>query len=466
MQVTQTVSEGLKREYKVVIAAADMTSRIEARLDELRRTIRLKGFRPGKVPVDLLRRQFGKNIVGEVVQQTLRDSSSDAVAQQGVRPATQPSIEDMSFDEGEDLEYVLAVEVMPEIETGDFSSYELENLVIEVSEDDVDRGLQRLREHSRTFTGADAGHEAGEGDAVVIDFTGKVDGADFAGGSGEGRTVEIGAGRLLPDLEQSLKGRKAGESFSVDVSFPDDYGPAHLAGKTAVFEVKVKEIRLVEMPVLDDAFAERQGVESFEALRAGMGERLGAEYGQLARGRLKRGLLDKLADAYGFEVPSGLVDREFDAIWAQVERGRQHRREADGGESPDGGEDDEAKREYRAIAERRVRLALLLGEVARARNIEISSEEVQDAVAQRIRQFPGQEARVARHYRENPHAIRELTAPLLEDRVVDDILTQVKLVERKVTLEEFFAIEKAEEGGGPAAAPAGDDAAPPDGDGA
>ncbi len=493
MQVTQTVCEGLKRQYKVTVAAADMASRIEARLGELQRTVRLKGFRPGKVPVDLLKRQFGKNIVGEVVQQTLRDTSGEAVTQQGVRPATQPSIEDMSFDEGQDLEYVLAFEAMPEIETGDFSGYRLENLAIQVGEDDIDKALERLRQHGRSLTDAEPGHEAGEGDAVVIDFAGKVDGEAFAGGSGQDRTVEIGAGRLLPQLEESLKGRKAGASFQVEATFPEDYGASQLAGKTAVFQVEVKQVRLVELPELDEAFAKSQGVESLDELRAGLGRRLGAEYGQLARARLKRGLLDKLATAYSFEVPPSLAQREFDAIWSQLERGQDRAgHDHDGGDRdgggndhgddgggdsdgggeggdrpPDAGGDDDgaqARQEYRAIAERRVRLALLLGEVAHARNIEITPEQMQDAVMQRMRQFPGQEARIARYYRDNPQAVRELTTPLLEDLVVDDILTQVELSERKVTLEEFFAIERAEEGatpndeGGQGAAAAPDDA--------
>ena len=502
MQVTQTVCEGLKRQYKVTVAAADMAGRIEARLGELQRTVRLKGFRPGKVPVDLLKRQFGKSIVGEVVQQTLRDTSGEAVTQQGVRPATTPSIEDMSFDEGQDLEYVLAFEAMPEIETGDFSGYRLENLAIQVGEDDIDKALERLRQHGKSLADAEPGHEAGEGDAVVIDFAGKVDGEAFAGGSGQGRTVEIGAGRLLPELEESLKGRKAGESFQVEATFPEDYGASQLAGRTAVFQVEVKQVRLVELPELDEAFATSQGVASLDELRAALGRRLGAEYGQLARARLKRGLLDKLAAAYSFEVPPSLAQREFDAIWSQLERG-QERADHDGGdrdggdrdgddnadgdrppdageESKDGGGHDhgdhgdgggdgndgnrppdageenkddgaraQARQEYRAIAERRVRLALLLGEVARARNIEVSPEQMQDAVMQRMRQFPGQEARIARHYRDNPQAVRELTTPLLEDLVVDDILTQVELGEREVTLEEFFAIERAEEGAAP-----------------
>ena len=504
MQVTETVCEGLKRQYKVTIAAADMASRIEARLGELQRTVRLKGFRPGKVPVDLLKRQFGKNIVGEVVQQTLRDTSGEAVTQQGVRPATQPSIEDMSFDEGQDLEYVLAFEAMPEIETGDFSGYRLENLAIQVGEDDIDKALERLRQHAKSLTDAEAGHEAGEGDAVVIDFAGTVDGEAFAGGSGQDRTVEIGGGRLLPQLEESLKGRKAGESFQVELDFPADYGASQLAGKTAVFQVEVKRVRLAELPELDEAFAKSQGVESLAELRAGLGRRLGAEYGQLARARLKRGLLDKLAAAYSFEVPPSLAEREFDAIWTQLERGQEQDQNQDqdrdraerddndgdrdgashdaassdrgdegndGDRAPgedadekgdDGGAREQARHEYRAIAERRVRLALLLGEVARAREIEISPEQMQDAVMQRMRQFPGQEARIARYYRENPQAVRELTTPLLEELVVDDILTQVQLSERKVTLEEFFAIERAEEDATPDAGGGEGAAAPPD----
>ncbi|MBT6202536.1 MAG: trigger factor, partial [Rhodospirillaceae bacterium] len=275
MQVTETASNGLKREYKVVITADDMATRIDARLNELKKTIQLKGFRPGKVPAELLKRQYGQAIISEVVQQTLQDTSGEAITQQGVRPAMQPSIEDMSFDEGKDLEYVMAVEVMPEIETGDFSSYEIENLVIEVTDEEVSEAIERLRERSKTFKETEEPYVAAEGDSLRIDFVGKVDGEEFAGGAAEDHVAEIGSGRLLPEFEASLTGKKAGEAYTVDVPFPDDYGAEHLAGKTASFDITVKEVRTSQTPDLDEEFAKSQGAESLADLGDKMRERLG-----------------------------------------------------------------------------------------------------------------------------------------------------------------------------------------------
>ena len=454
MQVTETASNGLKREYKVVVAAEDMATRIGDRLAELQRTVQLKGFRPGKAPVDLLKRRFGEAVVSEVVQKTLQDTSGEVIDRQGVRPAVQPSIEDMSFDEGKDLEYVMAVEVMPEIEAGDFSSYELENLTIAVDDGEVGEALERLRERNKTFEEAAEGHAARTGDAVRIDFTGTIDGETFAGGSAEDHLAEIGSGRMFPEFEASLEGKKAGDSYTVEAPFPDDYGAEHLAGKTARFEVAVKEVRTASTPDLDDAFAKSQGAEDLDGLRDRMSERLTAEYRHVGRQRLKRLLLDKLSGAYSFDVPPSLVDNEFDSIWRQVEREPDHRHGEGGDDGHDRGEPardekrEEMRTEYRAIAERRVRLGLLLSEIGRAHDIQVTPEDMQQAVIERARQFPGQEAKVVQYYQENPQAMQALTAPILEDRVVDRILTQVTLKERGVTPSEFFEIDsQAEESG-------------------
>ena len=460
MQVTETASEGLKREYKVVVAADDMASRIDARLAELRRTVQIKGFRPGKVPVGLLKRRFGKAVVGEVVQKTLEDTSGEVIATQGVRPAAQPSIEDMSFDEGEDLEYVMAVEVMPEIETGDFSSYELENLMIAVSDADVDEALERLRQRNRTFEKTAEGYAARAGDVARIAFVGTIDGDPFPGGSVEDRVVEIGSGRMFPEFEASLEGKKAGDDYTVEVSFPDDPGAERPAGKTARFEVSVKDVRTVATPDLDDRFAESLDAEDLAALRERQRESLVEEYRHIGRRRLKRLLLDKLAETYSFDVPRTLVANEFDSILRQVEREPSHeqdRDEEDGSgrdDQDDGGDEAETDKrvqdtraEYRAIAERRVRLGLLLREIGRARDIQVTPEDMRQAVIERARQFPGQEAKVVQYYQENPQAVQQLTAPILEDRVVDRILADVTMKERSVTSSEFFEIDGSDPGG-------------------
>ena len=457
MQVTETATDGLKREYKVVITAEDMATRIDARLAELQRTIKLKGFRPGKVPVDLLKRQFGDSIRGEVVQQTLQETSGEAINQQGIRPAAQPSVEDLSFDEGKDLEYVMAVEIMPEIETGDFSGYAVENLVIEVTDNEVNEAVERLRERAKSFVETDDKCKAKDGDALRIDFVGSIDGEEFDGGKAEDHMAEIGSGRLLPEFEASLAGKKTGESYTVAVPFPDDYGAEHLAGKTASFDITVKEVRTVTTPELDDEFAKSQGAEDLDDLRKQMAERLAGEYKQISRQRTKRLLLDQLSETYDFDVPPSLAETEFNAIWAQVEQelDQKHNHDHDHDHDHDHGEEvsdekrEEMKAEYRNIALRRVRLGLRLSEVGRVNDIQVTPEDMQQAVIERARQFPGQEAMVVQYYQENPNAIQELTAPILEDRVVDQILTQVKVTERTLTPEEFFEIENADmsEGG-------------------
>ncbi len=452
MQVTETATDGLKREYKVVISAEDMASRIDTRLSELQRSIKLKGFRPGKVPVDLLKRQFGDSIRGEVVQQTLQETSSEVINQQGVRPATQPSVEDLSFDEGKDLEYIMAVEVMPEIEAGDFSSYAIENLVIEVTDDEIDEAVERLRERSKSFAETDDKYKAKDGDALRIDFVGSIDGGEFEGGKAEDHMAEIGSGRLLPEFEASLKGKKAGDTYTVEVPFPDDYGADHLAGKIASIEITVKEVRTATTPELNDKFAKSQDAENLEDLRKQIANRLTAEYKQISRQRVKRLLLDQLSETYDFDVPPSLAETEFNSIWTQVEQELDHKHDHDHAghdhdhdhvEEVSDEKREEMRAEYRDIALRRVRLGLILSEVGRANNIQVTPDDMQQAVIERARQFPGQEAMVVKYYQEN-QAIQELTAPILEDRVVDQILTQVKLTERTMTPAEFFEIENAD----------------------
>jgi len=469
MQVTETVSDGLKREYKVVIPAGDMAEKFDARLAELQRTIKLKGFRPGKVPVALLKKQYGQSVMGEVVQQALQDTSGQVITEQGVRPAMQPRVEEMSFDEGTDLAYTLAIEVMPQIDTGDFTAIEMERMDIQVADREIDDAIARMLERSKDFAETEEGYVAQQGDSLLVNFEGKIDGEPFEGGKADDQMVELGAGRLLPEFEAGLEGRKAGESFAIEVPFPADYGAEHLAGKTATFDIEVKEVRQAKTAVLDEEFAKRQGTEGVEDLKAKVREQLGREYSQLARQRMKRQLLDQLAEMHDFDVPPSLADTEFTAIWSQVEREKNegakgehdhdhdhdHAHDHDHGHDHDHdhahdhaepAEDDEEttkmKAEYRDIAVRRVRLGLLLSEVGRTNNIQVTPEDMQQAVIERARQFPGQEARVVQYYQQNPEAVQELTAPILEDRVIDHVLAQVKVTDRAVTPEEFMAFEQ------------------------
>ena len=465
MNVTETRAEGLKREYKVIISADDIAKRIDGRLAELQKTVNMKGFRPGKVPVQLLKRQYGPSVASEVIQKTLEDSSDQVISDKGVRPAMQPRIEDMSYDEGKDLEFVIAVEIMPEIETRDFSGYKVERFVIEAADSDVDEAVEHLLDQSKDYVETDADYGAAIGDAALIDFTGRIDGAEFAGGAAERQMVQLGAGRLLPEFETGLVGRKSGESFQLDVAFPDDYGNEEVAGKAAVFDVFVHEVRKAKPAVLDDAFAAGQGAADVGDLKTKVRERLSQEYEQLARQLMKRKLLDQLAANYTFDVPSGLVDSEFEAIWSRIEAelGYQHDHDHDHDHDHEHDHDhahdhdhdhaapvdddklEQMKAEYRAIAERRVRLGLLLSEIGRQHKISVTPEDMQRAVIERARQFPGQEAKVVQYYQANPHAVQELTAPVLEDRVIDHILSQVEIADRKVSPDELRRIEDDEE---------------------
>ena len=468
MNVTETLAEGLKRAYKVTIAADDIAARIDGRLMELQKTANLKGFRPGKVPVQILKRQFGASLVNEVIQQTLQDTSGKVISDQGVRPAMQPKIEDMSYDEGKDLEFVLALEVLPEIETDEFSGYKVERLTVDVADSEIDEAMDRLLKSSSDYVDTDAGYKAENGDAARIDFTGRIDGETFEGGTATDQMVELGGGRLLPEIEAGLIGRSADETFTLDVAFPDDYGVETLAGKSSVFEITVKEVRKVKPAELNDEFAVKQGAENVADLRQKLSERLGQEYTNIAHQRLKRQLLDQLADGYTFEVPPSLVETEFEAIWQQIERELEqqhdhghdhgdHDHDHDHGEPMTDERREEMRAEYQTIAERRVRLGLLLSEIGRQNTIDVTPDDMQQAVINRARQFPGQEAKIVQYYQSNPQAIQELTAPILEDRVIDHILSKIEVAERSVTPEELMKVEQEDVD---AAAASGDKATP------
>ena len=444
MQVTETSADGLKREFKVVVARDEIEQRIEDRLEELRHSVRLPGFRPGKVPVSLLRKRFGESIRGEVLEQALEQTSTQAFAEKGVRPAMQPRIEAVSFDDGADLEYTIAVELMPEIAPGDFGEIALVRHRCEAGEEDVDKAIAGMAAREKNYVPIDEDRPAESGDALVIDFVGRIDGEPFEGGSATDHVLELGSSSFIAGFEDQLVGAKPGERREVAVTFPEDYGNEALAGKQAVFEVEVKELQKAEPVVVDDAFAQSHGFADLAAVRAAFKEQIEREYGAVARGKLKRGLLDKLADAYDFPVPEGMVDLEFDAIWQRVSEARE-RDELD----PDDAsrDEDELKAEYRAIAERRVRLGLLLSEIGRLNNIDVESDELERAVMERARSFPGNEQQVLNYYRENPEALNDVRAPLFEDKVIDFIVEMASVSEETISPEDLMRDPDGEEVG-------------------
>jgi trigger factor len=490
MQVTETLSEGLKHELKVVVAAADIATRVDGRLAEMGRTVRLPGFRPGKVPAALIKQRFGQQVMGDVLQETLNETSQKAVQDKGLRPALRPQIKITNYAEGADLEYEMSVEVLPEIAPGELGAIELTRPVVEVGDHEVDEALERIAASNRRFKPAPEGQLTAPGDQVTIDYAGTLDGKEFAGGKGNDQTVEIGSGLLPPDLENALAGRTKGESFSLDVAFPADYAAEHLKGRTARFAITVKDHRVREPVVVDDAFAKSVGLADLAALREDLKKRLVDDYARIGRSRLKRQLLDRLAETHVFPVPPGMVELEFEAIWRQVKseagwssppaeaRDEGHDHEHDHVHAHDHDHDhdhehahehaqpavappaseEEAKlqAEYRAIAERRVRLGLLLAEIGRRNNIEVTNEELSRAILARARGFPGQERKVFEYYTKNPQALQEVRAPLYEDKVVDHIVSQAKVAERVVSIPELLRDpdEPAAESSGEVPAPA------------
>jgi trigger factor len=434
MQVTETVAEGLKREFTVVIPAQSFKERIETRLKDRQRSMRLPGFRPGKVPMALVAKHWRQQVTGEELQSTIGDSSAQIVSDRGLRPAGQPKIEITNFSDDADLEYKMALELLPEIEPMDLSQLELTRTTVEVPDAEIDQALERLATDQAKSEPVAEPRPAAKDDVVVADFVGRIDGVEFEGGKAEGHYIRIGSNQLIPGFEDQLVGAMPGEKREVKVTFPADYPRRELADKQAVFDVEVKELRQLLPAAIDDELAKSLGLDSLEALRQRVREQLEGEYGAATRTRLKRQLLDKLAENHNFEMPPGMVEAEFQQIWSQVEADRQA-----GRTDPDDKDksEDELKSEYRAIAERRVKLGLLLSEIGRRSQVEVKQDEMGRAIMAEARRYPGQERKVIDFYQNNPDALARVRAPLYEDKVVDYILDTAKVTDHKISPEQF-----------------------------
>ena len=436
MQVTENSAEGLRHEFTIVLEASEIDRRMNDRLADISKTIRMKGFRPGKVPMSLVKKMHGQAILGEVLEKTVDETSRSMLDEKKLRPALQPKVEVKEFGEGKGLEYTMTVEVLPEIKIGDLGKLSVTRPVAEVPAGDVDEFIKHLAEGQKNFEAAPKTRKAAKGDAVVIDFVGSVDGVKFDGGAGEDFTLELGSGQFIPGFEDQLVGAKAGDKVDVNVTFPEQYQAEDLAGKAALFEVTVKEVKVAKPVTVDDAFAESMGLKDLAELKERAAEQLGRELKSLSRMRVKRNLLDALAAEYTFDVPAGMVDMEFEQIWHEF----QHELEDEGRSLEDEDlSEDELKAEYRSIAERRVRLGLVLSEIGQANNVEIKAEEINQAMAREARRYPGQEQAVFKYFRENPQALAQLRAPLYEDKVVDFILELAKVTDKTVTREELQA---------------------------
>lgn len=431
MQVTELSAEGLKRQFKIVVPAGDLSAKVDERLAELAQTATMPGFRPGKVPVGLLKKQYGQALLGEALEQAVNQSTAKAIEDRGLKPALQPKVDLKEFAEGKDVEFEVAIEVLPEIGKLDFSGIELERLKAQVPDKDVDEALDRIAKANREQKPVDPPRPAQKGDAIKIDFVGSVDGVEFPGGKAEDYTLELGSGSFIPGFEDQLIGAEVGRPIDVKVTFPAEYGAKELAGKEALFKCTVKEVREFADKPADDELAKKNNFENLEAMRKAVSDRIGQDYAQVSRSMIKRQLLDKLAESHKFAVPEGLVDGEFGTIWQRIEEAKKN------GEKL---EDDEEKmrKEYREIAERRVRLGLLLADVGRSNSIEVTPEELNQAVVREAMRYPGQERQVMEFYGKNAELKEQLRAPIFEEKTVDFILELSKVNEKAVTPEELM----------------------------
>jgi trigger factor len=441
MQVTETSAAGLKREYRVVVSAADLEARVAERLDDLKGRVQLRGFRPGKVPVNHLKRIYGKSAMAEVIEAAVREANQKIVSDNGLKLATEPKVvlpQEEGAVEGiiegkSDLAYTVEVEVVPPIELTDFKTVKLERLTAEVTDAEIDQALNAIAEQNRPFIAKT--EAAQKGDRVTISFQGTQDGQPFEGGSAEDVPMLLGSGRFIPGFEDHLIGLKAGDTRTFDLKFPDDYPATPLAGKDATFAVTVKTVEAPGEITLNDDFAKSLGLDSLAKLRDALRERLQREHASASRQKVKRALLDQLDERHKFEPPPTLVEQEFNNVWSAIENDlkQQNRTFADEGTT-----EEKAREEYRGIAERRVRLGLVIAEIGDKNNITVSEDQLRAAVMEQVRQMPGREQQVWDYYRNNPGALAALRAPLFEDKVVDFVLELADVTDKQVSREELF----------------------------
>jgi trigger factor len=442
MQVTETLSDGLKRAYTVVVPAADIETKRAARLASLAKTLNLPGFRPGKIPPTVVRQRYGTAVNAEVLEESVSQATQQVLTERGLRPALQPKIDVVSLDAtgrtDQDLEFKVELELLPEITLPDFGEIQLDRMKVEVADDTVDKALADVTRRNRTLEPippeelGDRG--AATGEVLTVDYVGQIDGTEFPGGTAKDIEVEVGGPGFIPGFSEPLEGMKPGETRTIEVTFPAEYSVPTLAGKAASFEVNAQTLSRAVVPALDDELAKKLGFDDLAAMRDMFTRRVQAEYDQIARLRLKRQLLDALADVTKFASPEGMVEQEFSQIWQRLETDRQAGRLDDDDKDKD---EETLKADYRAIAERRVRLGLLLAEIGRVNNITVAPDEMTRAMRAEAMRYPGQEQQVFEFFRQNPRATDTLRGPLFEEKVIDFILELAKVEDRTVTLEEL-----------------------------
>lgn len=443
MQITETTNQGLKRGYKLTIPAKDIDARITSELKKIAPTVRMPGFRPGKVPANLLRKMHGEQLHAQAVQESIRESVDSLMKDKALRPAMQPKISlNDAYAEGKDAELTVDLEVLPEVEAPSIEGIAIERLTVPVSDEQVDEALGRIAGQNKSYTDAKKGKKAAEGDQLIIDFVGRTDGVEFEGGKAEGAALVLGSGMFIPGFEDQLVGVKAGEEKTITVTFPKDYQAKELAGKDAEFDVTVQAVKVEGESKVDEDFAKSMGFEGLDKLRELVRGQLEQEMGGLTRTQMKRALLDQLAAGHDFDVPEQMVDAEFDQIWAQLEQ------EAARSDDPEASrkEIEAEKDDYRRIAVRRVRLGLLLSEIGQANNIQVSNQEMNMLVQQAAQQYRQEDReRFVQFIQQEPMAAAQLRAPLYEDKVVDFLFDKATITDREVTREELEAAIEAEE---------------------
>jgi trigger factor len=431
MQVTEVANEGLKRAYTVVVPAAEIAAKKDKRLAELAKDMSIPGFRPGKVPQKIVLARYGQAVMGEVLEASVQDATGKVVEERGLRPAIQPKIELVNFADGADLEFRVDVEVLPEIAMPDFAGIALTRLKATPGEAEVTEALENIQRRQASLSDAEP-RAAAKGEVLVCDFEGRIDGETFQGGAATDMPIEVAGPGFIPGFAEQLEGMAPGEERVIKVTFPAEYGAANLAGKDAEFTIKAKALKIYAKPALDDELAKTMGLESLEKLREMIGEMLQREYDGLARVNVKRKLLDALAERAAFPVPEGMVDGEFKQIWERVEADLKAGR-LDGEDA--GKDEDTLKADYRAIAERRIRLGLLLSEIGRTNNIQVTREEMQRAMMAEVQRYPGQEKQVVEFFTKNPQAMEGLRSPIFEEKVVDFLLELAKVTDEQVDAE-------------------------------
>jgi trigger factor len=443
MQVTETLSEGLKREYKVVVPAAELDAKVNQRLDDLKGRVRINGFRPGKVPVAHLKRMYGRSAMAEVIEATVRDANNQIVSERGFKLAADPKVTlpteeaaiEQLIDGKSDLNYTMALEIVPPIALGDFKTIKLTKLTADVAETEVDEGIKNIADQNRPYTPRPQSEKAAKDDRITISFAGTIDGKPFEGGAGDDAVVLIGSNTFIPGFEDQLIGIATGETRTLKVTFPAHYMKEDLAGKNAEFVVTAKSIEVPGKVTIDDEFAKSLGIESLEKLRDAVKDRVTREHASMSRQKIKRALLDELDKMHKFDPPPTLVEEEFDRVWKSVLQELETERKTFADENTT---EEKAKAEYEAIAERRVRLGLVLAEIGEKNNITVTEDELSRAVMDRARQFAGQEQRVWDYYRQNPQAIAALRAPIFEEKVVDFLLELASVTDSKVSREDLY----------------------------